>query len=92
MLRNSGNKHQTDPLVNTQTVRHSSTYIILYIYPTAEQRVVARPRKRPKEKLDSLSRLVSANTPLTFTQRAATFIPTRIAEKSNVFSLYIEYT
>ena len=31
LLRNSGNKHQNNPLVSTQTVRHSSTYIIFYI-------------------------------------------------------------
>ena len=32
LLRNSGNKHQNNPLVSAETVRHSSTYIILYIY------------------------------------------------------------
>ena len=31
LLRNSGNKHQNDPLVSAETVRHSSTQIILYI-------------------------------------------------------------
>ena len=31
LLRNSGNKHQNNPLVSAETVRHSSTYIILYI-------------------------------------------------------------
>ena len=31
LLRNSGNKHQNNPLVSAQTVRHSSTYIIFYI-------------------------------------------------------------
>ena len=30
LLRNSGNKHQNNPLVSTETVRDSSTYIILY--------------------------------------------------------------
>ena len=30
LLRNSGNKHQNNTLVGTETVRHSSTYIILY--------------------------------------------------------------
>ena len=30
MLRNSGNKHKNNPLVSAETVRHSSTYIILY--------------------------------------------------------------
>ena len=30
-LRNSGNKQKNDPLVSTETLRHSSTYIILYI-------------------------------------------------------------
>ena len=32
LLRNSGNKHQNNPLVSAETVRHSSTYIILYIF------------------------------------------------------------
>ena len=31
LLRNSGNKHQNNPLVSAETVRHSSTYIILYV-------------------------------------------------------------
>ena len=31
LLRNSGNKHQNNPLVSAKTIRHSSTYIILYI-------------------------------------------------------------
>ena len=31
LLRNSGNKHQNNPLVSAKTVRHASTYIILYI-------------------------------------------------------------
>ena len=31
LLRNSGNKHENNPLVSAETVRHSSTYIILYI-------------------------------------------------------------
>ena len=31
LLRNSGNKHQNNPLVSAETVRHSSAYIILYI-------------------------------------------------------------
>ena len=32
LLRNSGNKHQNNPLVSTETVRrHSITYIILYL-------------------------------------------------------------
>ena len=30
LLRNSGNKHQNNPLVSAETVRNSSTYIILY--------------------------------------------------------------
>ena len=30
LLRDSGNKHQNNPLVSAKTVRHSSTYIILY--------------------------------------------------------------
>ena len=32
LLRNSGNKHQNKPLVCAETVRYSSTYIILYIF------------------------------------------------------------
>ena len=31
LLRNSGNNHQNNPLVSAETVRHSSTYIILYL-------------------------------------------------------------
>ena len=31
LLHNAGNKHQNNPLVSAETVRHSSTYIILYI-------------------------------------------------------------
>ena len=31
LLHNSGNKHQNHPLVSAETVRHSSTYIIIYI-------------------------------------------------------------
>ena len=31
LLHNSGNKHNNNPLVSAETVRHSSTYIILYI-------------------------------------------------------------
>ena len=31
LLRNSGNKHQNNPLVSAETVRHASTYIILYV-------------------------------------------------------------
>ena len=31
VLRNSGNKHQNDPLMGTETVCHSSTYVVLYI-------------------------------------------------------------
>ena len=31
LLHNSGNKHQNNPLVSAETIRHSSTYIILYI-------------------------------------------------------------
>ena len=30
-VRNSGYKHQNNPLVSAETVRHSSTYIILNI-------------------------------------------------------------
>ena len=30
LLHNSGNKHKNNPLVSTETVRHLSTYIILY--------------------------------------------------------------
>ena len=32
LLGNLENKHQNDPLVSIETVRHLSTYIILYIY------------------------------------------------------------
>ena len=32
LLRNSGNKHQNNPLMGAITFRHSSTYIILYIF------------------------------------------------------------
>ena len=32
LLHNSGNEHQNNPLVSAETVRHSSTYIILYIF------------------------------------------------------------
>ena len=31
LLRNSGNKHQNNPLVSAEKVRHASTYIILYL-------------------------------------------------------------
>ena len=31
LLRNSGNKHQNNPLVSAATIRHTSTYIILYV-------------------------------------------------------------
>ena len=31
LLRNSRNKHQNNPLVSTETVRHSRTYIIPYV-------------------------------------------------------------
>ena len=30
LLRNSGNKHQNNPVMSTEAVRHSSIYIILY--------------------------------------------------------------
>ena len=33
LLRNLGNKHQNNPPVSAQTVRHASTYIILYLAP-----------------------------------------------------------
>ena len=32
LLRNSGNRHQNNPLVTTETTRHSSTCIILYAW------------------------------------------------------------
>ena len=32
LLRNSGNKHQNNPLMSAETVRHSCTYIILNVY------------------------------------------------------------
>ena len=31
VFRNSGNKHQNNPLLSAETVRHSSAYIILYV-------------------------------------------------------------
>ena len=31
LLRNSGNKHQNNPLLSAETIRHSSTYITIYI-------------------------------------------------------------
>ena len=31
LLRNSGNKHQNNPLMSAETIHHSSTCIILYI-------------------------------------------------------------
>ena len=44
LLRNSGNKHQNNPLVSAETFRHSSTYIILYLYK--------EPTIRSSEKLE----------------------------------------
>ena len=35
LLRNSGNNHQNNPLVSAETIRHSSTYIILYVVKEA---------------------------------------------------------
>ena len=32
IVHNSGNKHQNNPLVSAETVRHTSTYIILCLY------------------------------------------------------------
>ena len=32
LLRNSGNKHKSNPLMSIETVRHPSTYIILYLF------------------------------------------------------------
>ena len=37
LLRNSGNKHQNNPLLSALTVRHASTCIILYIYMIHDQ-------------------------------------------------------
>ena len=34
LLRNPGNKHQNNPLMSTETVCHSSAYIILYVIPS----------------------------------------------------------
>ena len=31
LLHNSGNKHNNNPLVSAETVRHLSTYIIIYV-------------------------------------------------------------
>ena len=36
LLRNSGNKHQYNPLMSAGTVRHSSTYFSLYIQCTTD--------------------------------------------------------
>ena len=30
LLRNSGNKHHSNPVVSTETIRHTITYIIIY--------------------------------------------------------------
>ena len=40
LLRNSGNKHQNNTLVSAKTVRHASTYIILYILGTGNDGVL----------------------------------------------------
>ena len=32
LLCNSGNKQQSNPLVSAETIRHSSSYIILYLF------------------------------------------------------------
>ena len=37
-----GKKHQNDPLVSAETVRHSSTYIILYILTTTHSTAVKK--------------------------------------------------
>ena len=39
LLHNSGNKHQNNPLVSAETIRHSSTYIILYIFWTQQSNI-----------------------------------------------------
>ena len=44
LLRNSGNKHKKHPLVSVETVRHSSTYIILYIAHLVVEPYIPRPR------------------------------------------------
>ena len=38
LLRNSGNRHQNNPLVSALTVRHSSTYIFLYVFDEQTRR------------------------------------------------------
>ena len=37
LIRNSGNKHQNNPLVSAETVRHSSAYIILNMFTMQRQ-------------------------------------------------------
>ena len=40
LLRNSGNKHQTYPLVSAEIVHHSSTYSIIYVEEAVDINVV----------------------------------------------------
>ena len=42
LLRNSGNKHQYNLLVSAETFRHSSTYIILYVFNKSNDRVYGK--------------------------------------------------
>ena len=39
LLRNSGNKHQNNTLMSSEAVRHSSTYIILYVLIIIEKEI-----------------------------------------------------
>ena len=41
------NKHQNNPLVRAETIRHSSTYIILYIAYTAEEESIESHTLKP---------------------------------------------
>ena len=42
MLRNSGNKHKNNSLVNAETFLHSSIYIILYTLGSGESLALVR--------------------------------------------------
>ena len=66
LLRNSGNKHQNNPLVSAETVRHESTYIILYL-----------PDGRQKSTLEAMSRwnVFMAVVTKTMTPDKAALIP-----------------
>ena len=61
LVRNSGNKHQNNPLVSAETVRHSSAYIILYIVDTSLQWL----------RQNMIQRLYPQNTPCISPSRAS---------------------